>query len=95
MPTTVDKLMKLVARHSGAFDFILIKSSETTISHNRAYKIDYIFTYKHRNPYLRSIEIWTIKKNWAHHISYQAYSYEFLAFLPTVQKMIDSFEVII
>jgi hypothetical protein len=85
---------ELVAKHSSAFDFILIDSSQTSLSHNRAYKIDYIFTYKHRSPYLRSIEIWTIKGHWAYHISYQTYSYEFLEFLPTIEKMIDSFEII-
>ena len=88
------QINELVARHSNAFDFILIKSSQTSLSHSRAFKIDYIFTYKHGNPYLRSIEIWTIKRNWAYHISYQTYSYEYLELLPTVQKMIDSFEVI-
>jgi hypothetical protein len=85
---------ELVTRHSTAFDFILIKSSETSLSNNRAYKIDYIFTYKHGNPYLRSIEVWTVKRNWAFHISYQTYSYEFLEFLPTIQIMIESFEII-
>jgi hypothetical protein len=41
---------------------------------------------KHGKPYIRSMEVWTIRHTKAYHISYEAYSLEFADYLPIIQK---------
>jgi hypothetical protein len=79
---TKRQIQNLGKRHADVFEFILLESSQATLAHRRVHKIDYIFTYKRNNPYSRSIELWTIEKGRAYHISYEAYSFEYLTFLP-------------
>jgi curved DNA-binding protein CbpA len=70
---TKRQMQELMTRHADAFDFILLESSQLRLAGRRAYKIDYIFTYKRKNKYLRSVEFWTIDKDRAYHISYDTY----------------------
>lgn len=49
-------MQELMTRNADAFDFILLESSQLTLAGRHAYKIDYIFTYKRKNKYLRSVE---------------------------------------
>ena len=83
-----------MVRHKTAFDFILLESSQTILADHYAHKIDYIFTYKRKARYLRSMEFWTILKDRAYHISYESYSIDYLNLLPIIEKMITSFQII-
>jgi hypothetical protein len=91
---TNSQLIELTRRYSNAHDFILLESSKIFLAGSPAFKLEYVFTYKHGKPYIRSMEVGTIKRNKAYHISYEAYSLEFADYLPVIQKMVNSFEII-
>jgi curved DNA-binding protein CbpA len=88
------QIKTLMTRHTNAFDFILLESSQTTLAGRRAHMVDYIYTYKRNNRYLRSIEFWTIERGRSYHISYETYSLDYLTLLPVIQKMITSFQIL-
>jgi hypothetical protein len=91
---TNSQMDELIRKYSKAYDFILLESSKVFLAGSPASKLEYVFTYKHGKPYIRSMEIWTIRHTKAYHISYEAYSLEFADYLPIIQKMIDSFEIL-
>ena len=70
-----------------AADFKLIESSQSTLAGNPAHKI--VFTYAN----VKQMEVWTIKDNKQYMIAYGSNSMDYSAYLPTAQKMIDSFEI--
>lgn len=90
---TKRQINELMARHKNAFDFILLESCQTILGNHPAHKIDYIFTYRRKTRYLRSMEFWTIQKDRAYHISYESYSIDYLNLMPIIEKMITSFQV--
>jgi hypothetical protein len=61
----------------------------TTPALNSAYKIEY--THSSDMLMLKTMEVWTINGGIAYMISYNADSSDFSSYLPTIQKMIDSF----
>jgi hypothetical protein len=75
--------------------FDLIESNVTNLAGNPAYKV----TFDHRNeeqqgnPDYQLIQIWTIKGDKIYRITFQADAKRYAEFLPTSQKMINSFEI--
>ena len=78
-------------------DFQIIESNpNSSIAGDSAYKM--IYTFLSQDPaiqaHFQSMNIWTIKDKKAYSISYTELKPLYASYLPTVQKMIDSFEVI-
>jgi hypothetical protein len=75
---------------SKLYNFQLIELNPlTTPALNSAYKIEY--THSSDMLMLKTMEVWTIEGGIAYMISYNADSSDFSNYLPTIQKMIDSF----
>jgi eukaryotic-like serine/threonine-protein kinase len=77
-------------------DFQIIESNpNSSIAGNSAYKM--IYTFLSQDPaiqaHFQSMNIWTLKDKKAFSISYTELKPLYASYLPTVQKMIDSFEV--
>jgi hypothetical protein len=76
-------------------NFELIESSQTYLGNNSAQKI--IYTYTIEYPYsipIKALEILTTKSNKAYIISFATEASQFSSHLSTVQKVINSFEII-
>lgn len=78
-------------------DFQIIESNpNSSIAGDSAYKM--IYTFLSQDPaiqaHFQSMNIWTLKDKKAYSISYTELKPLYASYLPTVQKMIDSFEVI-
>jgi len=78
-------------------DFQIIESSpKSSIASDSAYKI--VYTFLSQDPavqaHFQSMNIWTIKDKKVYSISYTELKPLYTTYLPTVQKMIDSFEII-
>jgi hypothetical protein len=75
-----------------ATNFDLKESTQTVLAGIPAYKIVYSQTLQ-QIP-LQVMQVWTIKDNKAYVLTFIAEAAKYSTFLPTVQKMIDSFEFI-
>ncbi len=73
-------------------DFEMLESNSTTLSGLPATKI--IYKYLGENEIIKVEEIMTIKDNKAYHFIYTSPILEFDDLLPTVQKMIDSVNIL-
>jgi len=76
-------------------NFELIESSQTYLANNSAQKI--IYTYTIESPYsipIKALEILTTKLNKAYIISFATEASQFSSHISTVQKVINSFEII-
>jgi eukaryotic-like serine/threonine-protein kinase len=78
-------------------DFQIIESSpKVTIAGNSAYKI--VYTFLSQDPavqaHFQSMNIWTVKDKKAYSVSYTELKPLYATYLPTVQKMIDSLEIV-
>ena len=78
-------------------DFQIIESSpKSSISGNSAYKI--VYTFLSQDPavqaHFQSMNIWTVKDKKAYSVSYTELKPLYATYLPTVQKMIDSLEIV-
>ena len=74
-------------------EFRLIESSEARLSGNIANKIVFTAT-DDMNHERKSMQIWTLKGDKAYLITYKAELGQYTKYLPTIQKMIDSFQFI-
>jgi hypothetical protein len=72
-------------------DINIIETNTTTLAGNNAYKVVYTFTLEQIN--YKKMDIWTIKDNKAYIINYLAETGQYSSYLPTIQKMVDSFEI--
>ena len=78
-------------------DFQIIESNpRSSISGNSAYKI--VYTFLSQDPavqaHFQSMNIWTVKDKKAYSVSYTELKPLYATYLPTVQKMIDSLEIV-
>ncbi|MDF5706721.1 MAG: protein kinase [Nostoc sp. S4] len=69
----------------------IIDTSETTLAKKQANQL--IFLSKDRKKNLKNLQIWTLKNNQAYIITYSAGIEDYDRFLPTAEKMIESFEI--
>lgn len=69
-----------------------VSESNATLAGNPAYKI--VYTGQDSNVDLKALTVLTIKGDRAYIISYTAEPEKYTYYLPTVQKMIDSFEIL-
>ena len=69
-----------------------VRESNTTLASNPAYKI--VYAGLEANVDLQAMMVLTIKGDRAYIISYTAEPEKYSYYLPTVQKMIDSFEIL-
>lgn len=74
-------------------DFRLIESTNSVLAGNIAHKIVFIAT-DNRKHERTAMQIWTLKGNNAYLITYKAEPGKYSKYLPTVQKMIESFQII-
>ena len=73
-------------------NFNIIEQNPTTLAGNNAYKIVYTFTLEQIN--FKRMDIWTIKDDRVYLISYLVEMEKYSSYLPTIQKMVDSFEIV-
>jgi hypothetical protein len=73
-------------------DFNIIEQNLTSLAGNNAYKIVYTFTLEQIN--YKRMDIWTIKDDRVYIINYLVETGEYSKYLPTIQKMVDSFEIV-
>jgi eukaryotic-like serine/threonine-protein kinase len=71
--------------------FSIINSSQSSIASSSAQKI--VYTFNGRATIYKVMQLWTLKDGRIYMITYFAQSDLFNTFLPTAQKMIDSFQV--
>lgn len=69
----------------------IVDSSETTLANKRANQL--IFTGKDGENSLKNLQVWTLKGEQAYVITYTATIDDYERFLPTAEKMIQSFEI--
>jgi eukaryotic-like serine/threonine-protein kinase len=75
-------------------DFKLIESTESMLGgNNMAHKIVFTAT-DDREHQRKAMQIWTLKGDKAYLITYKAEPEKYSKYLPTIQKMIDSFQII-
>ncbi|MDZ8238931.1 MAG: protein kinase [Nostoc sp. ChiQUE01a] len=72
-------------------DANIVNTSETTLANKRANQL--IFFGKDGKKSLKNLQIWTLKGNQAYVITYSAAIDDYDRFLPTAEKMIESFEI--
>jgi hypothetical protein len=72
-------------------DFELVESTATTISYNPAHKIVYTDTVGQDE--LKTMQVLSIKEDKVYLITYTAEASRYDRYLPTIQKMIDSFRI--
>jgi hypothetical protein len=84
------QIRNLTQDHS---DFRLIESTEFRLAGNIANKIVFTATdsMKHER---KAMQIWTLKGDKAYLITYKAEPGQYSKYLPTIQKMVDSFQFI-
>ena len=73
-------------------DFNIIEQNPTSLAGNNAYKIVYTFTLEQIN--YKRMDIWTIKDDRVYIINYLVEMGKYSSYLPTIQKMVDSFEIV-
>jgi serine/threonine-protein kinase len=84
------QIKNLTQNHS---DFRLLESTDFRLAGNMAYKIVFTATdsMKHER---KAMQIWTVKGDKAYLITYKAEPEQYSKYLPTIQKMVDSFQFI-
>ena len=84
------QIKNLTQNHS---DFRLLESTEFRLAGNIANKIVFTATdsMKHER---KAMQIWTLKGDNAYLITYKAEPGQYSKYLPTIQKMVDSFQFI-
>jgi eukaryotic-like serine/threonine-protein kinase len=87
---TKTQIKNLTENHS---DFRLVESTEFRLAGNIANKIVFTATdsMKHER---KAMQIWTLKGDKAYLITYKAEPGQYSKYLPTIQRMIDSFQFI-
>ena len=74
-----------------------IEYNRTSLAGNNAFNVSYTFPKQdHNSPENKEykiIQIWTIKNDKAYTITYMTEKSRFLQYLPTINKMINSFEI--
>jgi eukaryotic-like serine/threonine-protein kinase len=90
---TIDKLAESVLRfyNSTMKDFHLVESKDVTFHGNPAHSLIYTFSVP-GNGTLKAMDFGTIESNIIHVFQYVAQEDKFDSYLPTIQKMIDSFK---
>jgi hypothetical protein len=74
-------------------DFNIIETNTITLeAGNNAYKVVYTFTLEQIN--YKKMDIWTLQDDKVYIINYLAETRKYSSYLPTIQKMVDSFEII-
>jgi eukaryotic-like serine/threonine-protein kinase len=73
-------------------DFQIIKSNTTPIDNNPTYQIQY--TQKDGRATFDTLQIWTISGNKIYTIIFNADPADYPTYMPVIQKMIDSFDVL-
>ncbi|MBD2680591.1 MULTISPECIES: serine/threonine-protein kinase [Nostoc] len=72
-------------------DATIVNISETSLAKKRANQL--IFIGKDGKKNLKNLQVWTLKGNQAYIITYSAAIDDYDRFLPTAEKMIESFEI--
>jgi hypothetical protein len=72
--------------------FNLVESLPTTIANNPAHQI--VYTEPLEQLKLKKMQVWTVKDGMAYLIIYAADEADYPSQLPTVKKMLDSFEIL-
>lgn len=72
-------------------DFKLIESTESKIGGNSAHKIVFTATDNKKNE-RQAMQIWTLRGDKAYLITYKAEPGKYAKYLPTIHKMVDSFQ---
>jgi eukaryotic-like serine/threonine-protein kinase len=80
----------LTQNHS---DFKLLESTEFRLAGNIAKKIVFTAT-DNMNHERKAMQIWTLNEDNAYLITYKAEPRQYSKYLPTIQKMVDSFQFI-
>jgi len=90
---TIDKLAESVLRfyNSTMKDFHLVESKDVIFHGNPAHVLIYTFSIP-GNGTLKAMDFGTIESNIIHVFQYVAQEDKFDSYLPTIQKMIDSFK---
>ena len=90
---TIDKLADSVSRfyNSTMKDFHLVESKDVIFHGNPAHSLIYTFSVP-GNGTLKAMDFGTIERNIIHVFQYIAQENKFDSYLPTIQRMIDSFE---
>ncbi len=73
-------------------DFHIIKSNTTSIDNNPTYQIQY--TQKDGRATFDTLQIWTISGNKIYTIIFNADPADYPTYLPIIQKIIDSFDIL-
>ena len=84
--------LQLSLLSEGTQGFNLVESLPTTIANNPAHQIVYTETLEQLA--LKKMQVWTIKDGIAYLIIYAADESDYSDQLPTVRKMLDSFEIL-
>jgi hypothetical protein len=84
--------LQLSLLSEGTQGFNLVESLPTTIANNSAHQIVYTETLEQLK--LKKMQVWTVKDGMAYLIIYAADEADYPSQLPTVKKMLDSFEII-
>ena len=84
--------LQLSLLSEGTQGFNLVESLPTTIANNPAHQIVYTETLDQLT--LKKMQVWTIKDGIAYLIIYAADESDYSDQLPTVRKMLDSFEIL-
>ncbi len=72
-------------------DFELIESNATTIAYNPAYKI--VYSDRVEQDERKTMQVLSIKEDKVYLLTYSAEASRYDRYLPTIQKMIDSFRI--
>jgi hypothetical protein len=70
----------------------IIESTDTKLAGYPAHRI--VGTFKQANNDLKVLDIWTIKDSKLYRITFYAQQTKYADYLPTTQKMIDSFQIL-
>ncbi|HJT46757.1 MAG TPA: PsbP-related protein [Nitrososphaeraceae archaeon] len=99
LPTTLNDFVneQISTYKQRLVDFQIIKSNKTSIDNNPidnnpAYQIQY--TQKDGRATFDTLQIWTISRNKIYTIIFNADPGDYPTYLPVIQKMIDSFDVL-
>jgi hypothetical protein len=84
--------LQLSLLSEGTQGFNLVESLPTTIANNPAHQI--VYTQPFDQLKLKKMQVWTVKDGMAYLIIYAADEADYSSQLPTVKKMLDSFEII-
>lgn len=84
--------IRLASVINSPLSFEILNENSTTLANNQAHKI--VYTYKKGDNELKVMEIWTVKENKVYKITYSALAQKYFDYMPIIQEMIDSFEIV-